>query len=422
MSNKISTARGTKDLYAESIKKFNNIVEIAKSEANSYGFDEISTPIFEFSEVFERNLGDDSDIVSKEIYKFTDKSDNSITLRPEFTAGVVRSFAENGYLNQKLPQKLFSYGALFRYERPQKGRQRQFHQVNFEYFGGQSHFVDFEIIALAYDFLKKLDLQNCSKLKINSLGSAEVKQKYQEYLVEYFSKYQSDLSSDSQQRLIKNPLRILDSKNQKDIEISFNLKEIKEFYSQEESDRFEKIQKLLIDFKIPFEVDYKLVRGLDYYSSTVFEFISDQIGAKDTILAGGRYDNLVEKMAGTATPAIGFAAGIERLMILSSEITNKEESVAVIFISENEKLPALKIVQQLRYFGIRTEIYLDQNFKKQMKFASRDQHKLVLIIGEEEVRDNTITVKNFKSGETSCVANSEQSFSKIKNILKKSII
>lgn len=416
-NHKISTVRGTKDLYLKDITIFNNIVDVAKCQAITYGFNEISTPIFEFSEVFERNLGEDCDIVSKEIYKFTDKSNNFITLRPEFTAGVVRSFIENGQLNQKLPQKLFSYGPLFRYERPQKGRQRQFHQVNFEYFGGQSHFIDFELIALANDFLQKIGLQNCFKLKLNCLGNTKIKQKYQEYLVQYFSKYQADLSADSQKRLAKNPLRILDSKDQKDIDISADLKEIKEFYTIDESQRFEQLQKLLIDFQIPFEVDYKLVRGLDYYSSTVFEFITDQIGAQDTILAGGRYDNLVEKMSGSPTPAIGFAAGIERLMILSNQIDNQQNSLAVIFISENERLPSLKIAQQLRSLGMRSEIYLDQNFKKQMKFASRDQHKLVLIIGDKEVKENKITVKNFKNGKTSDIVNSQQGLLKIKQLL-----
>ena len=416
-NHKISTVRGTKDLYLKDITIFNNIVDVAKCQAITYGFNEISTPIFEFSEVFERNLGEDCDIVSKEIYKFTDKSDNFITLRPEFTAGVVRSFIENGQLNQKLPQKLFSYGPLFRYERPQKGRQRQFHQVNFEYFGGQSHFIDFELIALANDFLQKIGLQNCFKLKLNCLGNTKIKQKYQEYLIQYFSKYQADLSADSQKRLAKNPLRILDSKDQKDIDISADLKEIKAFYTIDESQRFEQLQKLLIDFQIPFEVDYKLVRGLDYYSSTVFEFITDQIGAQDTILAGGRYDNLVEKMSGSSTPAIGFAAGIERLMILSNQIDNQQNSLAVIFISEDERLPSLKIVQQLRSLGVRSEIYLDQNFKKQMKFASRDQHKLVLIIGEQEVKENKITVKNFQNGKTSDIVNSQQGLLKIKQLL-----
>jgi histidyl-tRNA synthetase len=413
-NSRISTVRGTKDLYGEEAKIFNNIINAAKSQANVYGFNEISTPIFEFSEVFERNLGEDCDIVSKEIYKFSDKSNNFITLRPEFTAGVVRSFVENGQLNQHLPQKLFSYGPLFRYERPQKGRQRQFHQVNFEYFGGQSYFVDFEIIALAYDFLKKIGLEGYAKLKINSLGSDEVKEKYQQYLVEYFSKYQDDLSTDSKKRLIKNPLRILDSKDQKDKDISRNLKEIKEFYNSEEKEKFEKILNLLSEFQIPFEIDYKLVRGLDYYSSTVFEFITDKIGAQDTILAGGRYDNLVEKMGGAKTPAIGFAAGIERLMILSDKKPNKESSVAVIFISESEKTPAIKVAQQLRREGLRAKIYLDQNFKKQMKLASRDNNKWVLIIGENEVKNNKITVKNFESGETKQIDNSLKEFSKIK--------
>jgi len=413
----ISTARGTRDIFGKDIKIFNNIINSAQKQAEFYDFKEISTPIFEFSEIFERNLGQDCDIISKEIYKFSDKSNHFITLRPEFTAGVARSFINNGDLNQKLPQKLFSYGPLFRYERPQKGRQRQFHQVNFEYFGVESYFADFEIISLAFSFLKAINVDKNAILKINSLGSQQSKQKYQDYLVQYFSKYKADLSQDSQKRLSNNPLRILDSKDKKDIEISANLQNIKQFYQADELAKFEKILNLLEQSSIAFQIDHKLVRGLDYYSSTVFEFISNEIGAQDAILAGGRYDNLLEKMGGKPTPAIGFAAGIERLMLLSTNKPKNPPSVAVIFISENEKLPALQIAQKLREIGIRTQIYLDQNFKKQMKLASRDQHKLVIINGQQEVENNEVTIKNFETGENSKLPIND--LAKIKNLLLK---
>ncbi len=396
MSNhKLQPVRGTKDLFGDEIKAFNNIIDIAKRKSEAFNYEELQTPIFEFSEVFERNLGESSDIISKEVYKFEDRSDNFLTLRPEFTAGIVRSFISNGELQQVLPRKLFSYGPIFRYDRPQKGRQRQFHQINFEVFGEASQYLDAEVISLAAMILKDLKIDKKVSLQINSLGCEETKNRYEEALKEYFSKFKNDLSKDSQNRLEKNPLRILDSKDQHDIDLVLDAPEISGFFSDEAKKRFEDVLVILEKLSIKYNVNQRLVRGLDYYTSTVFEFVMESDGAQNTVLAGGRYDNLVEKMSGKSVPAIGFAAGIERLMLLSKTELEKKRPIAINYISENEKLYAFEVVQKLRASGLNCEFICSGNFKKQMKKASQNNSRFVVIIGEEEMRDDELVVKDF---------------------------
>lgn len=405
LTNKLQPVRGTKDLYGQDITAFNHIVEVAKKNGTLYGFGEIATPIFEFSEIFERNLGETSDIISKEVYKFPDRGDNFLTLRPEFTAGVVRAFIYNGDLQQNLPQKLFSSGAIFRYDRPQKGRQRQFHQINFENIG-QNHFLsDVEMITLAASILKELKVLDKTQLHINSLGCEQTKSNYQNALSEYFSKYQDELSLDSKNRLIKNPLRILDSKDSKDIEIGKNAPKISDFYSNDAKENFENILKTLDAIDIKYQVNQRLVRGLDYYTSTVFEFVTSEVGAsQNTVLAGGRYDNLIAKMGGNETPAIGFAAGIERLMLLANLKTEAKRPVFIIYVSENEQKAAFNLASNLRHSGICAEIIFDANFKKQIKKATSFNAKFVIIIGEEELKTGIFTVKNFDLGSEEKVA------------------
>lgn len=403
---KLQPVRGTKDLYGAEITGFNHIVDVAKKTAAVYGFGEIATPIFEFSEIFERNLGEASDIISKEVYKFPDRGDNFLTLRPEFTASVVRAFISNGDLGQSLPQKLFSFGPIFRYDRPQKGRQRQFHQINFEAIG-QNHFLsDVEMIVLAAAILKELGVLDKTELHINSLGCEQTKANYQNALTEYFSKYKEELSTDSQTRLQKNPLRILDSKDAKDIEIGKNAPQISDFYSEEAKNNFENILKSLDDLGLKYQVNQRLVRGLDYYTSTVFEFITGanssaddkSLGAQNTVLAGGRYDNLIAKMGEQDLPAIGCAAGIERLMLLSNLETKTQRPVSIIYVSENEQQAALKLALDLRNSGIYAEIIFGGNMKKQMKKATSANSGFVVIIGEEELKTEKFTVKNFDLG------------------------
>ena len=393
--HKLQPVRGTKDLFGDDIKIFNHIVETARKKSEFFGFEELQTPIFEFSEVFERNLGEASDIVSKEVYKFPDRGDNMLTLRPEFTAGVVRALISNGELQQVLPKKFFSYGPIFRYDRPQKGRQRQFHQINFEVFGEENYFCDVEAILLAASVLKGLGVLDKTTLEINSLGCVETKKNYEAALGEYFAKFKNELSRDSQMRLEKNPLRILDSKEQQDIDLLADAPEISKFYSDEARENFVVILKLLDKFGVKYRVNQRLVRGLDYYTSTVFEFVMAVEGAQNTVLAGGRYDNLVEKMSGKKVPAIGFAAGVERLMLLAKLEPQKSRPVAVNYISANEKSYAFEVAQKLRCNGFVTEFVLDGNFKKQMKRASQNNSRFVVIIGESEMQNGEVSVKDF---------------------------
>ncbi len=393
--HKLQPCRGTKDLFGEEIKIFNHIIQTAFGRAKSFGFEELQTPIFEFSEVFERNLGETSDVISKEVYKFLDRGDNFLTLRPEFTAGVVRALISNGELQQILPKKFFSYGPIFRYDRPQKGRQRQFHQINFEVFGEENFYLDVEVILLATAVLKDLGILDKTSLEINSLGCNQTKLNYENALREYFTKFRDELSDDSKNRLVKNPLRILDSKDLRDIELLADAPKIADFYSDEAKSRFDKILNLLEQFSVKYVVNQKLVRGLDYYTSTVFEFVMPFEGAQNTVLAGGRYDNLVEKMSGKAMPAIGFAAGVERLMLLADLKSEEIRPVIVNYISENEKKFAFEIVQKLRAAGFVTDFVFDGNFKKQMKRASQNNARFVVIIGEDEVKNNEVVVKDF---------------------------
>lgn len=393
--HKLQPVRGTKDLFGDEIKIFNHVVLTSKKKSEIFGFEELQTPIFEFSEVFERNLGEASDIVAKEVYKFPDRGGNHLTLRPEFTAGVVRALISNGELQQILPRKLFSYGPVFRYDRPQKGRQRQFNQINCEIFGEENLFCDAEIILLASGILKDLGILEKTSLEINSLGCAKTKLNYEEALRKYFEKFRGDLSTDSQMRLEKNPLRILDSKDSRDIELLLDAPEISKFFSDEAKSRFDSILNLLGKFNLKYHVNQRLVRGLDYYTSTVFEFTMSHEGAQNTVLAGGRYDELVEKMSGRKMPAIGFAAGIERLMMLAKLDLQKPRPIIVNYISENEKNFAFEIVQKLRNVGFVVDFVFDGNFKKQMKRASQNNSRFVVIIGENEMRNGEVSVKDF---------------------------
>jgi histidyl-tRNA synthetase len=393
--NKIQPCRGTKDLFGQEIIIFNHIIGVAQKNAELYGYEELQLPIFEFSEIFERNLGEASDIVSKEVYKFLDRGDNYLTLRPEFTASVVRAFISNTELQQILPKKLFSFGPIFRYERPQKGRQRQFNQLNFEILGEENYYADAELILLAANILKDLEILEATKLDINSLGCTKTKENYQIALREYFLQYENELSFDSKNRLQKNPLRILDSKDQKDIELCFDAPQISNYYSKEAKDRFDNVLNLLEKFGVKYNLNQKLVRGLDYYTSTIFEFINNHQGAQNTVLAGGRYDDLIAKMGGKATPAIGYASGIERLMLLSSKEITSNRPITITYVDENQKSKAFEIANKIRKQGIKCDFIFDANFKKQMKKANQNNSRYVIILGEEEIKNGEATVKDF---------------------------
>ncbi len=398
ISQKLQSVRGTKDLFGEEIDKFNHVIKIAKEVSQNYCFQELQTPIFEFSEIFERNLGEDSDILTKEVYKFKDRSDNFLTLRPEFTAAIVRSFVANGELSQVLPRKLFSYGPLFRYDRPQRGRQRQFHQINYEIFGGDNFYCDVEIVIMAQEITQKLAIDNNLDLKISHLGCQETKKQFALALQDYFCKYEQDLSDDSKMRLNKNPLRILDSKSEQDIKLFFDAPKIEKFYSKETKENFDDITNLLQKLGVKYHIESNLVRGLDYYTGLVFEFINDHQGAQNTVLAGGRYNNLVENMSGRAVSAIGFAAGVERLMLMLDFKNQEARPIIINYVSQEDKFFAFELVTKLRDKGFSVDFNFAGNFKRQMKKLSQKNYQFLIIIGENEIKNKELLIKNLDSG------------------------
>lgn len=314
----IQPARGTRDIYGADLAAFKQVENTAREFAKRYGFGEIQTPIFESTEVFCRGVGETSDIVSKEMYTFTDRGGESFTLRPEGTAGVVRAFISEG-MEQNQPVKLMYAGPMFRYERPQKGRYRQLHQVGVEILGAATPQTDVEVLCLAWDFLSALGLQKYIRLELNTLGDVESRTAYRDALVAYFSDFKDKLSEDSRVRLEKNPLRILDSKDEGDKKIVENAPKMTDFLNEESKKFFDAVQDGLNALGIPFVVNPRLVRGLDYYRHTVFEFVTDSLGAQGTVLAGGRYDGLVQQLGGSQTAGIGFGAGIDRLALLVAE-------------------------------------------------------------------------------------------------------
>lgn len=400
MKTTFQNVRGTQDFFGEDVEKYNCVVEIAKRNAKSYNFHEIITPIIEFSNLFERSVGDGSDIVMKELYRFEDRGGNILALRPEFTAGVARSFLNNDELNQNLPQKLFSYGPIFRYDRPQKGRYRQFNQINCEYIGVKEYLADVEIIFLAYKILQDLGLKNIT-LEINSLGSNECKKKYEDALKKYFECFKDKLSDDSKTRLEKNPLRILDSKEDCDKELLKNAPKVSDFYIEEEKVFFDNILKSLDKLGIKYFANNLLVRGLDYYTSTVFEFTTTDLGAQSTALAGGRYDDLIEQMGGVSIPAVGFGGGVERMMLmLNNGLLKKDEVIAVIPVSENEYDFCFNLSNDLRAKNKIVEFIYSGKFKKRMEKMNKCGADFAIIVGEEEVKTNKLKIKNLKDGIT----------------------
>lgn len=398
MKTDFQNVRGTQDFFGKSMEKFNFVVDIFKKNVKSFNFHEINTPILEFSNLFERSVGDDSDIVMKELYKFEDRGGNMLALRPEFTAGIVRSFVNNGELNQNLPQKLFCAGPVFRYDRPQKGRYRQFNQLNCEYFGNAEYLADVELLLLGYKILQDLGLKNIT-LEINSLGSNDCKKRYEKALKEYFEKFKDKLSEDSKVRLEKNPLRILDSKDEGDRELLKNIPTIDQFYTDEEKEFYSNILKSLDKFGVKYFSNNLLVRGLDYYTSTVFEFTTTDLGAQSAVLAGGRYDSLVEEIGGVSVPAVGFGSGLERLMLLINEdLLKKEELIAIIPVSENENEFCLDLSNKLRNQGRKVEFLYSGKFKKKMEKINKIEADFAIIVGEDEVKSGKLKIKNLKDG------------------------
>ena len=393
--------KGTLDFYVESSQKIRYVENKVRNIVKNYGFEEIITPIFEHTEVFVRSVGDSSDIVNKEMYTFTDKSDRSITLRPEGTAAVARCFVENKLYSTPEVKKYFYCGPMFRYERPQAGRYRQFNQFGIEVFGDSSPFLDTEVIVSAYRVFKALGIENI-KLKINTIGDFKSRQDYAIALHDYFEKHLDSLCSDCKNRYEKNPMRILDCKVDRNSEVLLNAPKIKDFLTDESKEYFNKILKSLDVLKIPYETDESLVRGLDYYTDTVFEFVisgnSELNGL--AICAGGKYAELIKGFGGPDIPGVGYAFGLERIVSVmekNSLFPNLVNAVDVVIISldEDSKIESLKIANELRDLGFNIDLdYKNFSFKPQFKLADRDKCKYIMIIGEEERKSGIYTIKD----------------------------
>lgn len=398
----LQSVRGTQDLLPEVQAKHNLIIQTAKSLSERFGYQDMATPIFEFSEVFKRTLGDASDIVNKEMYTFQDRNGEEITLRPEGTAGIARAFISEG-LSQRTPLKLLYHGPMFRYERPQKGRYRQFHQFGVELLGVSSPFADAECLSLAYEIIKALKVDTLSQLEINSIGDDESRKAYIDVLTQFLRDKEKQLSNDSQKRLNQNPLRILDSKDANDQAILKNAPVISEFYNVSSKEFFEGVTSALKDFGIPFKVNPFLVRGLDYYTHCVFEFKTTALGAQDAILSGGRYDQLVKLMGGPQTPGVGWAAGVERLVMLSPLEPVKARAVTIIPVHESVEGKAHQLANQLREHGFVADIGFSGNLSKRMKRAANSNSWAAILVGPDELQRGEVMLKAMDSGEQKTV-------------------
>ena len=393
---KLQSIRGMHDLLGEDYFSQKEIIKLFESVANNFNFKPIETPIMEFNEVFSRTLGISSDVVMKEMYTFIDRSNDQLTLRPEGTAGIARAIISNG-LTQDLPLKYFYYGPMFRYERPQKGRLRQFTQIGVEVYSKLGIEKDFEVIYLATNFLKDLNILDSLILKINNLGNLEDRNNYKKILKEYYLQHKSKLSKDSIIRLEKNPLRILDSKSLEDIEVNKYAPNISDVLSEQSKKNFIKLKDILKDFNILYEEDSFLVRGLDYYSNTIFEFTLKN-DTKFAILAGGNYDNLVAELGGPKLSGTGWAAGLERLTGLV-KLKNKKSKIILIIPMQSEFLTtAYKVREKFLHSNYKTEIHIDKNLKKSLKYANKIEADYAVILGEEEVKKEVYTVKNLSTG------------------------
>lgn len=393
MSSKVAPLRGMKDLLPEDFRIHEYIEAVAKKVSELYGYEGFETPLLENAQIFDRTLGDTSDVVSKEMYSFADKKGRIIALRPEFTASIVRAFISNG-LKQNLPLKLFSSGPIFRYDRPQEGRQRQFHQLNFEYIGAIGPYSDAETISMASRLLKELGLTDDITLELNSLGCTESRAKYQLALIEYFRKYENELSSDSKQRLEKNPLRILDSKDAGDKKVVENAPIITSYYTKDAAKYFDEVKSYLDILDVKYHINPRLARGLDYYCHTAFEFITNKLGAQGTLLAGGRYDGLTKLMGGEEIPAIGFAAGIERIALMGNFKPEKPRPTIIMPIGDVCFNYCINLAKQLREKNIVTTITSSGKISKRMQNALSSKAKYVIFIGSTEQEKGICKLKD----------------------------
>lgn len=400
---KLQPVRGTHDLLPDDLRSHAHIVGTAREVALRFGYRPMAVPVFEFTEVFARTLGEASDIVTKEMYTFEDQGGDSLTLRPEATAGVVRALISNGLTNE-LPLKVFVSGPMFRHERPQKGRLRQFHQIDVELLGVPEPEGDVEIVALGAEVLRALGVLECTTLLLNTLGDADSRQAYRAALVDYFSDHRGRLSEDSVNRLELNPLRILDSKDAGDRELVADAPLFGDYLTPEATAYFRAVRDGLDDLGVAYEVDPRLVRGLDYYGHTAFEFVTDALGAQGTVLAGGRYDGLCELMGGPPTAGTGWAAGIERLAMLSEAPPPAARPIAVVPVGAAAEAPARKLTHDLRRAGLAVDLGFRGNLSKRMKRANKLNARAAILLGDDELARDEATVRDLDSGEQQAVA------------------
>jgi len=398
----LQPVRGTHDLVGDSSRRHLHVVETARGVARRYAYEDIDPPIFEFTPVFERTLGEGSDVVRKEMYTFTDRGGEEVTLRPEFTAGICRAFISGG-MRQNLPLKFFAAGPIFRYERPQKGRQRQFHQIDVEILGVAGAQADIEVIAVGADVLARLGVADKCRLEINTLGDPESRAVYREALVAYFEAHEAKLSDDSRDRLRRNPLRILDSKDEGDRKLVADAPLMQEYLNPPSRAFFDEVCRGLDALGIAYEVNPRLVRGLDYYTHTAFEFITEALGAQGAVIAGGRYDGLIETLGGPATPGIGWAGGIERLAMLAAATPAPQRPIALVPIGPEAEARALVLAHELRRAGHVVDMAYAGNLGRRMRRANKVNAVVALILGEDEMAKEVVTLRDLDAGTQSQV-------------------
>lgn len=402
--------RGTYDILPNEVAKWHFIEQVARNLCERYRYGEVRTPIFEETNLFERGVGEATDIVEKEMYTFLDRGDRSLTLRPEGTAGVVRSFVEKKIYAEFQPTKWYYFGPMFRYERPQAGRYRQFHQFGIEAFGSIDPALDAEVIALGMDFFQTLGITGV-RVELNNVGTPTIRKTYFQKLIEYFTPYQDELAADARSRLHRNPMRILDSKDKRTSEIAAGAPSILHFLDQESQENLEKVQLYLEELHIPFQINSRLVRGLDYYTQTAFEYMVDLTGAQaSTIGGGGRYNGLVEELGGPEMSGIGFGIGIERVLLALEEQQvqvpeAKPLDCYLITMGEHAKTASIRILGELRKAGLTADRdYLDRKMKAQLKTANRGNARFVAILGEDELVRGEIQVKQMETGEQTTIS------------------
>jgi histidyl-tRNA synthetase len=394
----LQPVRGTQDLLPEEQRRHRAVTDAARGIAERYGYHEIATPIFEFTEVFARPIGETSDIVTKEMYSFSDRGGDEITLRPEYTAGIVRAIISNG-LTQNLPLKFFASGPMFRYERPQKGRFRQFHQIDIELIGVAQPAGDVEVIALGADILDALGVLTRTVLELNTLGDAASRHAYREALVRYFTERRAHLSDDSLHRLERNPLRILDSKDDSDKRVTAGAPAFDAYLTDEARRFFDEVRSGLERLGIAYRLSPRLVRGLDYYCHTAFEFVTTDLGAQGTVLGGGRYDGLMGVMGGPETPGVGWAAGIERLALLIDEPSPSARPVAIIPVGDKGEAAAQQLAHRLRRAGFAVDVGFSGNVGRRLKRANKINARAAVILGEDELARDAVGLRDLDTTE-----------------------